>query len=241
MVVSVAHDSAGHPDGGSWPWHTPSAAASTVTRGAGDAAWTPPQARPKRVAVPQQGPVPVPAYLAISLVTRLRISSSSTALAQSAQRERGFGPSGVVKLQAGEGTLGPRRVRSPRTRDLRERAGVVCRVPREGARPSLPGDLLTQSPGSSLTARLGCWCTQHVTALANHGTKSAGGKADEANSHHRLWETCLTRRAQLFAKRQGIFSGLSKISNTLTAEQSVWRTPRDPVDSGCRSLLAAHS
>lgn len=38
-------------------------------------------------------------YLAISLLTRVLISSSSTALAQSEHLERGLGPSGVVKLQ----------------------------------------------------------------------------------------------------------------------------------------------
>lgn len=39
-------------------------------------------------------------YLAISLLTLVLISSSSTALAQSVHLGRGFGPSGVVKLQS---------------------------------------------------------------------------------------------------------------------------------------------
>lgn len=38
-------------------------------------------------------------YLAISLLTLLLISSSSTAVPQSEHRERGPGPSGVVKLE----------------------------------------------------------------------------------------------------------------------------------------------
>ena len=41
-------------------------------------------------------------YLAISLLTLVLISSSSTALAQSEHLERGLGPSGVVKLQNNE-------------------------------------------------------------------------------------------------------------------------------------------
>ena len=41
-------------------------------------------------------------YLAISLLTLVLISSSSTALAQSEHLEWGLGPSGVVKLQSNE-------------------------------------------------------------------------------------------------------------------------------------------
>lgn len=94
------------------------------------------------------------AYLAISLLTRVRISSSSTALAQSAQRERGFGPSGVVKLQRGEGTLGPGRgVLAHGTAGSAQRWCGGCRGSGPGS--SLPCNLLAQSVGSSPTARLG--------------------------------------------------------------------------------------
>ena len=47
-------------------------------------------------------------YLAISLLTLVLISSSSTALAQSGHLERGLGPSGVVKLQRNKNATEPR-------------------------------------------------------------------------------------------------------------------------------------
>lgn len=77
-------------------------------------------------------------YLAISLLTLVLISSSSTALAQSVHLGRGFGPSGVVKLQSNKNTRRNHGTyfQFPFTSHIRK-CSNVCRVPREWARGNL--------------------------------------------------------------------------------------------------------
>ena len=100
-------------------------------------------------------------YLAISLLTLVLISSSSTALAQSEHLERGLGPSGVVKLpglRSPSGLAGP-----SASLDFRRLPSAMHLRPSRGWRRAVVAVVAAPTPGglhgwqAMATRQAGSW------------------------------------------------------------------------------------